>query len=166
MIFWWSDLRFAVNGQRWADNSSGGQYIDYASIENYDIQDDYARQDTNQKPVCDDTKRVAFEMQGQTFKIFHVDCQGYDIDGTLIFEELQDTDLKPSPNQYPMWSYKDDQNTRAEIWATCNDFYHCPRCHMCARKTITTNTVSIVEDAFGTYIQSPKAGVTSSPRVI
>ena len=40
--------------------------------------------------ICDDTKRALFESQ-ETNQTFSVDCQGYDLDGTLIFEELQDT---------------------------------------------------------------------------
>ena len=157
MIFWWSDLRFAVNGQRWADHSNSEQYDDY---NNYSA-------DTNQKPVCDDTKRKVFHTQPlsqEPSQTFYVDCHGYDTEGALIFEGLQDIDSRSQDENtrfYPTSRYTYDDPWTPQILhaADCYDFVHCPQCNMCERKIITTNTVSIVEDAFGTYIESPKAGV-------
>ena len=42
--------------------------------------------------VCDDFKRVMFQA-AKTNQTFYVDCQGYDIDGSLIFDELQNNEL-------------------------------------------------------------------------
>ena len=128
--------------------------------------------------ICDDTKRALFESQQQTFS---VDCQGFDLDGTLIFPELQDArvaeyyEFQYSDDSYqssdyqrpyldrlslPAWGYPDYPN--ANIWATCQyDFAHCSKCHRCKKTTITTQTVSVVEDAFAAYIQSSKARIIS-----
>ena len=194
-----------------------------------------------EQEICDDSKRV-MQRSKDTNQTFYVDCQGYDIDGTLIFKELQDAESRcdcgsepehsgdqewkddedvssstayDAPNEesyydgryrksaygvplpievydeynseylsdwyYPStipptdapsfpnfrnattkiryWGYPDDQNPI--IWATCHAFSHCSQCHSCKKKIITTNTVSIVEDAFGAYIQSSKARITA-----
>ena len=35
--------------------------------------------------ICDDSKRVTLN---GTYNTYHVDCEGYDLDGTLIFSDL------------------------------------------------------------------------------
>ena len=47
------------------------------------------------------------------------------------------------------------------VIATCSistqHFAHCPAMNYCEAKSVTKDTVSILEDSYATYIESPKA---------
>ena len=57
---------------------------------------------------------------------YHVDCQGYDIDGTLIFPELNDC-----------WGqslrYYERDNQMPTLTASTHEFNHCSQCGRCKR---------------------------------
>ena len=71
--------------------------------------------------------------QGQTY---HVDCQGYDIDGTLIFPELNDC-----------WGnielqYYEGDNQMPTLIASTHEFNHCSQCQTCKPFEISEYMVS------------------------
>ena len=82
---------------------------------------------------CDQFKRVKFvgQMTGQNslpFNFyFYVDCEGYDTDGNLIFEELKNC-RQSTQNR---WLYPHVDGLSSLISASVQDFSHCVQCNRC-----------------------------------
>ena len=64
---------------------------------------------------------------------FYVDCEGYDTNGNMLFEELQNC----TPATLPGWVNNDDWYYTEDNWgnniltASPEDFSHCEQCNRC-----------------------------------
>ena len=115
--------------------------------------------------ICDDFKRV--EVEGfRGHPNFHVDCQGYDIDGSELFTDVLKNCVHYTDN---FGDLREWMEMRMEYYnetiyiepimteVTLHDFAHCSQCNWCKMKSVTTDTISILEEPFATYIESSKA---------
>ena len=83
--------------------------------------------------ICDDFKRV--ELKG-TYQTFHVDCQGYDIDGSEIFPLLQWSNCGRYYNGYYngeplLMEYYNETIQEYVLTASKYNFAHCSHCNWC-----------------------------------
>ena len=107
------------------------QYYKHANYENAD------------DIICDDSKRVTIEGTNSTY---HVDCGGFDMDGTLILFDLDDCewrDFTDDTNLTPSWELKYRLNDDLVTAVTCSDFFHCSFCNKCTPFNFSSVWVSI-----------------------
>lgn len=101
--------------------------------------------------ICDDSKRVTIEGTNSTY---HVDCDGFDMDGALILIGLDDCEWRnytDDTNLTPSWGLKNLLNDDLVTAVTCSDFFHCSRCFKCRPFNLTSVRVS-VEFSFHFFI--------------
>ena len=80
--------------------------------------------------ICDDFKRV--ELEG-TYQTFHVDCQGYDIDGSEIFPQLQWSNCWRYSDESAVMEYYNETIQEYVLTASINNFTHCSKCNWCKK---------------------------------
>ena len=116
--------------------------------------------DYDEFPICDNFKRVPLKGNNRTY---HVDCNGYDINGTLIITGLDDCgivytdDPTDSYHSNLYWSYplrydlNDDLVSDLSLpilsevvtAVDCSDFYHCSYYNKCTPFNSSSVWVSI-----------------------
>ena len=104
--------------------------------------------------ICDDFKRVTVKGTNNTY---HVDCNGHDLDGTLILIDLAECglggysysnyDTKLDPSHELRYRLNDTLVTAH----TFGDFFHCSHCNECRPYNFSSVWVSI-ELFFHLYI--------------
>ena len=73
-------------------------------------------------------------------------------DKVLTYDCFLDDSL---PGPHFEWQFEDRRVTHCSI--SFQHFAHCPALNPCETKSVTTDTISILEDSFVTYIESSKA---------
>ena len=85
--------------------------------------------------ICDDSKRVTLKGNNRTY---HVDCEGYDLDGTLIISELPKFGMSDATNF--RYQLNDEIDLVTAPWS---DFFHCSQCYICKPFNFSSVKVSM-----------------------
>ena len=108
---------------------------------------EFSNDDYDEFQICDDSKRVPVKGNNRTY---HVDCDGYDINGTLILTGIDYCYLDESDPRayrqmflYPSYQFRYDLNDDLLTTVACIDFFHCSYCNKCKPFNFSSVMVSI-----------------------